>query len=357
MKSLNFNIKESAIKRQATLTKPAGSLGQLEEIALQLAACQARVCPQITQPWISVFAADHGINEEVVSAYPSIVTQEMVKNFSSGGAAITVIAEQEQAKFEVVDVGVLNDVGPLPNLVSSRAAAGSFNFAKQPAMSEAMLKQAMQAGEEAVQRAVKSGADLFIGGEMGIGNTSSAAVMISQICQQPLAQMVGRGTGVDDIQLQHKRAVLARALVLHQEEMTDAMAALKCVGGLEIAALTGAYLACGRAGLPMVIDGVISCAAALVAFEVNPQIREWMLFGHQSVEPAQQAVFDRLEVTPILNLSMHLGEGSGAAMAIPIIRLACLLHSNMATFSEASVSEPSTLNPTDLEAVETLNAY
>lgn len=353
MKNLNINIKNSAIKRQAELTKPAGSLGQLEAIAIQLAACQGNICPQITQPWISVFAADHGINEEGVSAYPSIVTQEMVKNFSSGGAAITVIAKQEQAKFEVVDVGVLNDVGPLPSLVSNRVAAGSFNFAKQPAMSEAMLTQAMQAGEEAVQRALASGADLFIGGEMGIGNTSSAAAMISQICQQPLAQMVGRGTGVDDIQLQHKQDVLSRALMLHQAEMTDALPVLRCVGGLEVAALTGAYLACGRAGLPMVIDGVISCAAALVAFEMHPQIKQWMLFGHQSVEPAQQAVFDRLEVTPILDLSMRLGEGSGAAMAIPIIRLACLLHSNMATFAEASVSESSASELTALDAVET----
>lgn len=344
MKKLDSKSRTLAEQRQNTLTKPPGSLGQLEAIAIQLAACQGTVCPQIKQPWISVFAADHGVTDEGISAFPAVVTQEMVKNFSAGGAAITVIAKQEKAQFEVIDVGVFKDVAPLPNLVSKRVASGSFNFTKQAAMTEPMLNQAMQVGQDAIRRAIKAGADLFIGGEMGIGNTSSATAIISQLCQQPVADLVGRGTGVNDEQLRHKQAIISAALDLHQDNMLNTHnmpntnEVLRCMGGLEIAALTAAYLECAELGLPMVIDGVISCAAALVAFEIEPQVKDWMLFGHQSVEPAQQAVFNKLQVTPILDLSMRLGEGSGAAMAIPIIRLACLLHSNMATFAEASVS-------------------
>jgi nicotinate-nucleotide--dimethylbenzimidazole phosphoribosyltransferase len=339
MKAINLKMMQQAQQRQNTLTKPPGSLGQLESIAIQLAGCQGLVCPQITHPWISVFAADHGITEEGVSAFPAVVTQEMVKNFSSGGAAITIIAKQENACFEVVDVGVFNNVSPLPNLLSHRVAAGSFNFAKQEAMTETMLQDALQVGRDAVSRALKSGADLFIGGEMGIGNTSSATAIISQICQAPITDLVGRGTGVNDEQLLHKQTVLEAALRLHQTEMNSAKAVLRCVGGLEVAALTGAYLECGRLGLPMVVDGVIACAAALIAYEMQPQIKGWMLFGHQSVEPAQDAVFKRLKVTPIIDLAMRLGEGTGAAMAIPIIRLACALHANMATFEEANISD------------------
>jgi len=339
MKSINLETLELAKQRQNRLTKPPGSLGQLESVAIQLAGCQGKVCPEINQPWISVFAADHGITEESVSAFPAVVTQEMVKNFSAGGAAITVIAAQENASFEVVDVGVLNDVSPLPSLVSDRVAAGSFNFAKQAAMSDEMMQNAMKVGKRAVTRAINDDSDLFIAGEMGIGNTSSATAIISQICQQPVAKLVGRGTGVDDKQLLHKRHVLESALALHQAEMQSPEAVLRCVGGLEIAALTGAYLECARIGLPMVVDGVISCAAALIAYEIDPQVKPWMMFGHQSVEPAQKAVFNQLKVKPLLDLSMRLGEGSGAAMAIPIIRLACALHANMATFEEAQVSD------------------
>ncbi|BCN93190.1 nicotinate-nucleotide--dimethylbenzimidazole phosphoribosyltransferase [Thiomicrorhabdus immobilis] len=339
MKPIDTISMELAQQRQNSLTKPPGSLGQLEAIAIQLAACQGTSCPQIKQPWISVFAADHGITEEGVSAFPAVVTQEMVKNFSAGGAAITVISKQEKAYFEVVDVGVFNDVSPLPNLVSERVAPGSFNFAQQPAMNQTMLAQAMQVGKNAVARALSKGADLFIAGEMGIGNTSSAAVIISQLCQLPLANLVGRGTGVNDEQLLHKYKVLKAALNLHQADMQTPEDVLRCIGGLEIAALTGAYLECAREGLPMVVDGVIACAAALLAYEMQPAVKPWMLFGHQSIEPAQQAVFKHIDVTPILDLEMRLGEGSGAAMALPIIRLACALHANMATFEEAQVSD------------------
>jgi nicotinate-nucleotide--dimethylbenzimidazole phosphoribosyltransferase len=182
---------ERARLRQTQLTKPAGSLGRLEALAIQLAGHQGCECPSVVLPWISVFAADHGIANSGVSAYPSVVTAEMVKNFSAGGAAITVLARAHQAAFEVVDVGVLADVAPLKNLVSQRVAAGTFDFSSQAAMTPAMLQSALQAGEQAVQRAIDAGADLFVGGEMGIGNTSSAAAMIAQLCAQPVAPLVG----------------------------------------------------------------------------------------------------------------------------------------------------------------------
>lgn len=346
IKPLNSQAQQAALERQTQLTKPPGSLGRLEAIAVHLAGHQGVTCPKIEQPWISVFAADHGIANEGVSAFPSVVTQEMVKNFSAGGAAITVLAKANQAQFEVVDVGVLADVTldgkrPLPNLVSFRVAAGSFNFLEQAAMTPEMLNKAQAAGCLAVERALQSGADLFIGGDMGIGNTTAATAIIAQLCHRSVEQIIGAGTGINDQQKIHKVAVIEQALQTHQTSMTSPMEVLRCVGGLEIAALVGAYLACAEKGLTMVIDGVIACSAALVVCEIAPKAKEWMLFGHQSVEPAQQAVFDRLSVSPLLDLSMRLGEGSGAAMAIPVIKMACLLHEQMATFAEAGVSEAS----------------
>ena len=344
IKAIDQAAQTAAVERQNQLTKPPGSLGQLEEIAIRLAGHQGAVCPKVTTPWISVFAADHGVADEGVSAFPSVVTQEMVKNFSAGGAAITVLAKANQASFEVVDVGVLADiteegVHSFENLQSFRVAAGSFNFAKQPAMTSEMLNKAMAAGCLAVERASESGADLFIGGEMGIGNTTSATAMIAQVCEVSVEEIVGIGTGIDQTQKQHKAQVIKAALEKHRAEMKDPLDVLACVGGLEIAALAGAYLACAEKGLTMVVDGVIACAAALVVCEVAPEVKEWMIFGHQSVEPAQQAVFKRLQVRPLLDLSLRLGEGSGAAMAIPVIKMACVLHEQMATFTEAGVSE------------------
>ena len=344
IKAIDSLAQQKAVQRQNQLTKPPGSLGVLESLTIQLAGHQGVVCPQINRPWITVFAADHGIANEGVSAFPAVVTQEMVKNFSAGGAAITVLANANQAAFEVVDVGVLADVTEggkktLPNLISFRVASGSFNFLHQPAMTNEMLNKAQAAGCLAVERALESNADLFIGGEMGIGNTTSAKAIMNEICGVAVAEIVGIGTGIHSEQKVHKIKVIERALQKHQINMDSPMQILACVGGLEIAALVGAYLACAEKGLSIVVDGVIACAAALVVCEMAPQAKDWMLFGHQSIEPAQQAVFRHLNVRPILDLSMRLGEGSGAAMAIPVIKMACLLHEQMATFDEAGVSE------------------
>lgn len=338
VKAIDSEVLSEAIAHQNQLTKPHGALGQLEDIAIMLAACQRTNNPMVNSPWISVFAADHGVTEEGVSAFPAVVTQEMVKNFSAGGAAITVLAKTLNASFEVVDVGVFHDVSPLPNLVSERISSGSFNFTVRPAMTKDMCNQALNVGRRAVSRAIDNKADLFIAGEMGIGNTTAATAIIYELCDTELSGLVGRGTGISDEQLQNKQAVIIKALKLHQQALNSPYEILRCIGGLEIAALTGAYLSCAEQGLPMVVDGVIACAAALIAFEIEPQVKNWMIFGHESVEPAQQVVFDKINVKPLLNLSMRLGEGSGAAMAIPIIQLACALHNQMATFEQAAVS-------------------
>lgn len=344
VKEVSRSFEKKALSRQNRLTKPKGSLGRLESLAVFLAGHQSRICPQVLTPWISIFAADHGIAEEGVSAFPSVVTQEMVKNFSVGGAAITVLAKANQAQFEVIDVGVLEDITlggkiTFDYLRSYRVASGSFNFLQQPAMSTEMLNKAMAVGCAAVERALAQGADLFIAGEMGIGNTTSATAVIAQICNGSIKEIVGLGTGIDAIQKVRKTEVIEQALLKHKAQFTDPLEVLRCVGGLEIAALVGAYLACAEKGLTMVVDGMITCAAALVVCEVAPNAKDWMIFGHQSVEPAQQLVFERLAVEPLLDLSLRLGEGSGAALSIHLIKMACLLHEQMATFAEAGVSE------------------
>ncbi len=342
--SISIEAQNNALAHQNKLTKPQGSLGELEALVVQLAGHQGCIYPEIHTPWISVFAADHGVAQEGVSAFPSVVTEEMVKNFSTGGAAITVLAQENQAFFEVVDVGVLRDITEggkhsFASLHSARVAAGTFNFLKQPAMTQDMLHQAMSEGHYAVQRAQKSGADLFIAGEMGIGNTTSATAIIAQICQVSVEKIVGIGTGIDAEKKQLKAEVIKQGLCLYQHQLLTPLDVLRCVGGLEIAALVGVYLSCAEQGMTVVVDGMIACAAALVACEIEPEVKQWMIFGHQSVEPAQQCVFDRLNVYPLLDLSLRLGEGSGAALCIPVIKMACALHKNMATFSEAGVSE------------------
>ena len=335
---LDEQAQQAARARQARLTKPAGALGQLEAIAIALAGVQGRVCPEIARPWISVFAADHGVVAEGVSAFPQAVTAQMMLNFLSGGAAISVLARHVGASLEVVDVGVAAELAQAKGLINAKVASGTANLAHTAAMTSDQLRQALQVGEQAVQRAQAAGADLFIGGEMGIGNTTAATAVIAALTGASAAEIVGAGTGVDEAGRARKAAVIERALARLDKE-ADAMTAMQEVGGLELAALMGAYLACGQVGLPVVVDGVIAAAAALAACCVAPELKGWLLWGHRSEEPAQQAVFAALSVRPLLDLEMRLGEGSGAAMAVPVIQLACRLHGEMATFDEAGVSD------------------
>lgn len=347
VKPLSEAARDAALARQEQLTKPPGSLGKLEAIAVQLAALQDTGRPQMERVQISIFAADHGVAAEGVSAFPQAVTVEMVKNFARGGAAISVLAKQANATLEVVNLGTVLPVEPMAKVRDERIAAGTANFAQGPAMTDAQLTAALQAGHAAVLRAKQDGAHLFIGGEMGIANTTSASTIACALLQESPQLLAGPGTGLDNKGVAHKVAVIQRALELHgflhsnPEKWVgkNALDVLRHVGGFEIAALAGAYLAAAQNGIPALVDGFISTVAALTAVRFNPNVRNWLLFAHTSAEPGHQRVLGALDAQPLLQLGMRLGEGSGAATAVPLLRLACALHNNMATFAEAQVSE------------------
>ncbi|GLQ29936.1 nicotinate-nucleotide--dimethylbenzimidazole phosphoribosyltransferase [Litoribrevibacter albus] len=335
---------EQASAHQNQLTKPPGSLGQLEDIAIQLAANQNTLKPKVDNVAIRVFAGDHGVVEEGVSAFPQAVTVEMIKNFCAGGAAISVLAKEQGADFQVVNVGTATPVEDHPKLINQPVAAGTQNFCQQAAMTEAEFEAALGLGKSIAEQAHQEGAQLFIGGEMGIGNTTAASAVAAALIQdeltleQKVLALVGRGTGVDDKGLTIKQQAVMRALALHQDSISDPVLALQAVGGLEIVALTGAYLRCGQLGVTVLVDGFICSVAALAALSINEKLRPWLIFAHQSEESGHQKVLQALDAKPLLNLGMRLGEASGAAVALPLLRLACSLHSSMATFESAGVS-------------------
>ena len=340
VKPLDEAARAAAQARQAQLTKPAGSLGRLEDIAIQLAAMQGRPLPRIHHPWISIFVADHGVAEEGVSAFPQAVTQQMLANFVGGGAAISVLARETGATLEVVDVGTLAP-SPVAGVIHAQVARSTANFCQQPAMSAAQAHAALDAGAAACARAQAGGADLFIGGEMGIANTTTAAALACALLGLPGAALAGAGTGVDSAGVARKAAIIDRALALHglaAGPAPDPLHALCAVGGFEIGALAGAYLAAAQAGVPVLVDGFICSAAALLAVRLNPGARDWMLFAHASAESGHATLLRALDAQPLLALDMRLGEASGAAVAIPLLRLACALHAGMATFAEAGVA-------------------
>jgi len=330
---------QAAIERQQTLTKPPGSLGTLENVAIRLAGMQGRAQPAADKIHIAVFAADHGVAAEGVSAFPQAVTAEMVCNFGRGGAAINVLANDLQANLEIINLGTIAELEPLVNVSNARISAGTANFTRQAAMDDQQLQLALQAGEQAVRRAQYNGAELFIGGEMGIGNTSSATAVACALLGLPAAQLAGPGTGLDSKGVLHKIKVIQKALDLHTANIHSPMDALRYVGGYEIAALVGSYLSCARTGIPVLIDGFIASVAALCASRMHNNALDWFIFSHESAEPGHQAVLKAMEEEPLLSLGMRLGEASGAAVAVPLIRIACKLHNGMATFDEAMVSE------------------
>lgn len=324
--------------RQAQLTKPPGSLGTLEHLAVRLAALRRDPKPRVDRVWISVFAADHGVAAEGVSAFPQVVTGEMVRNFATGGAAISVIARALGATLEVVNLGTVNDPGPIPGVRRAVIAAGTANFCDGPAMTMAQLTRALNEGAASVRAALADGTQLFVGGEMGIANTTAATALACAVLGEPPLGLTGAGTGLDSAGISRKVAVVERALARHANADT-ALERLRCLGGFEIAALTGAYIAAAQSGLPMLVDGFIATVAALIAMRINPDCREWMFFGHMSHELGHATLLWSLNAEPLLDLGLRLGEASGAATAVPLLRLACALHGEMATFSQAGVSE------------------
>lgn len=331
----------AAEARQEILTKPAGSLGTLERLAIRLAALQETERPRADAARIILFAGDHGITAQGVSAYPPAVTVQMLHNFAQGGAAISVLARKLGAPLEVIDAGTLA-TERIPGVICDKSLCGTRDFSLQPAMTRQELLFALEAGRRAVQRAREHALDLLILGEMGIGNTAASAAIASALLVKPPAILVGAGTGLDDAGLKQKSRVISEALDLHGLMRPDvsAMEVLERVGGLEIAALSGAIISAAQARIPVLTDGFIVTVAALAAVRLNPTCREWLIFSHRSQEQGHQQVLDALGAEPILDLRLRLGEGSGAAVALPIVRLACALHAEMATFVEADVSGP-----------------
>lgn len=337
--TLNTSAKEQGLERQGQLTKPPGSLGSLEAMAVRLCAMQGVQKPSVDNAQVVVFAGDHGVAAEGVSAFPQVVTGEMVKNFSRGGAAICALARQNNAAFEVVNLGTVVDLSAMENIVDNTIMAGTANFAQQAAMTLEQLTQSLAAGKAAVDRAAANGATLFIGGDMGIANTTAATALASWATGQSVTSLVGPGTGLDAQGVTHKGQVIETALAKHADAMTSPVEALRHVGGLEIAALVGAYIRAAQVGMAILVDGFITTSAAILASKIQPEITDWMFFAHASAEPGHQAMMASVGADTILDLGMRLGEGSGAGVALSILKSACVTHNEMATFAEASVSE------------------
>ena len=349
----------AARARQDQLTKPPGSLGRLETLAIWLASCQRRTVPLALQPAIAIFAADHGVTAQGVSAYPSVVTAEMVRNFARGGAAISVLAHARRIPLSVIDVGVATDLEPLAGVTTARIRAGTADSSAAPAMAINEARAALQVGREIATQQIDAGANLLIGGEMGIGNTTAAAALLVALAQVPLDIAVGAGTGLDASGIERKRAVVARMLARAQRREThrgsdavptdraqpgtehtthSALDWLAQVGGLEIAALAGYYSAAAAARVPVIVDGFIATVAAIVAERLAPGTTAWLVAAHRSAERGHAAALEVLGLKPLLDLDLRLGEGSGAAVAIALLDAAVALHAQMATFDEAGVS-------------------
>lgn len=335
---LDLDCEKAARDRQTQLTKPAGSLGRLEEIAIRLAAMQGTTQPTIERVHIAIFAGDHGVAAEGVSAFPQSVTSEMIKNFASGGAAISVLANAIHAPLDLINMGTAHDTGPLDDVTNVNLGPGTANFTREPAMTVSQLNQSLAAGHDAIEGARFADAQLFIGGEMGIANSTSASALACMLLNASPSQLTGPGTGLSPDGIAHKIKVIQNAIDLHNEAADSPLEALRRAGGFEIAALAGAYIHCAQTGLPVVVDGFIATTAALVAEQIKPGIKDWLLFSHRSTEPGHHAVLEALDATPYLDLGLHLGEGSGAAILVPLLQLACSLHNEMATFTEATVS-------------------
>lgn len=329
--------RQAALQRDAQLTKPGGALGRIDALVPQLAALRGQARPDVDAVWIAIFAADHGVAAEGVSAYPQSVTGQMLANFVGGGAAVSVLARQLGATLEVIDLGTASPAGPLPGVRHLGLGSGTANMVNGPAMSAEICQQAMQAGRDSVLRAQDGQAALFIGGEMGIGNTTTAAALACALLGCAPHHLAGPGTGLDAAGVAHKSAVIERALTLHSGRH-DTLGWMQRLGGFELAALTGAYLASAQQGIVVLVDGFICSVAALCAMRLNPACRAWLLFAHRSAEPGHQAVLKALDARPLLDLELRLGEGSGAALAVPLLRMACALHDGMATFAEAAVA-------------------
>jgi nicotinate-nucleotide--dimethylbenzimidazole phosphoribosyltransferase len=317
-------------------TKPPGSLGILESIALKIALIQKTLTPTLRKPCLLLFVGDHGVVDEGVSPYPQVVTQQMVKNFVDGGAAINVFCRQHAIEIDVVDAGVKGDLSDLP-IIHAKVGHGTRNFLYEPAMSAAECEQAMVRGAMLVRAKKEAGSNIIGLGEMGIGNTSSAAVLFSSLSGLPIEQCVGRGTGLDDQGLLHKTAILKQALARHGNSL-DPFQTLATFGGYEIAMMCGALLAACELQIVVLVDGFIASSAAAVAFELEPAAKDYCIFSHLSDESGHRIMLDYLGVTPMVSLGLRLGEGSGVAVTYPLIVSSINFLNEMASFESAGVA-------------------
>ncbi len=320
-------------------TKPLGSLGRLEEFARRFAAITGTLEPATEKKVIFTFAADHGVVEEGVSAFPKQVTPQMVFNFLRGGAGVNVLARHAGAEVRVVDIGVDYDFGPLPGLIDRKIARGTRNFAIGPAMTREEAIAALEAGIAFADNCMEEGVAMAGTGEMGIGNTTPASAIIAAISGIPVKSVTHRGTGINDSSLQNKIRVIERALQVNRPDPADPLDVLVKVGGLEIAGIAGLVIGCAANRIPVVIDGFISTAGALVAAEMHPHVKDYIFAAHRSVEIGHRFMLEHLGAEPILDLRLRLGEGTGAALAMGLIEAGVKILKEMATFEEAGVSE------------------
>jgi nicotinate-nucleotide--dimethylbenzimidazole phosphoribosyltransferase len=331
-------VRAAAYRRLDVLTKPRGALGLLEPLAAQMCAIQGTLGIRIVQPVGIVFAADHGVAERGVSAYPREVTAQMVANFLHGGAAISVLAKLQGIELWIVDAGVESDCGAHPRLIDAKIRRGTRNFVEEPAMTAEECTDALQRGRDVVGRVIPPNGNTLILGEMGIGNTAAAAMLMHGLTGRELSDCVGRGTGLDDSGLERKRAVLSQALKRRQPPR-DPMGLLAEFGGYEIAMLAGAVLAAAARRLLILVDGFTVSVAAALAAGLDRGVLDYCVFSHCSAEHAHRALLEHMKVRPLLDLGMRLGEGSGAALALPIVQAAVALFTDMATFEGAGVSD------------------
>ena len=329
-----------AEERQRILTKPPGALGALESLGNRLAGMYAECPPPLPEPVaVAVFAADHGVHAQGVSPWPQEVTAQMVGNFLAGGAAINVLARQCGAEVSVVDVGVAADLDDAPGLVRRKVAHGTADLSTGPAMTAAEVRQAIETGIEVARDLVAQGNRLLVAGDMGIANTTASAALVAVFTGRAPLEVTGRGTGIDDATLAHKVCVVERALALHRPSAQAPVEALAAVGGLEHAAIAGFLLAGAALRTPVVVDGLIACSAALVAAALRPQAVDYWVAGHRSSEPGASAALAHLGLQPLVDLDLRLGEGSGAALAVPLVQAAARVLRDMATFDAAGVTD------------------
>jgi nicotinate-nucleotide--dimethylbenzimidazole phosphoribosyltransferase len=338
MVPLDTRVMVEARVRWDALTKPRGSLGRLEALACQVAGISRQVRPRLTERLVFVLAGDHGVTAEGVSAYPPNVTAQMVYNFVRGGAAINVLARQIGARVIVVDMGVDGELPTLPDLVVRKVRRGTRNFAQEPAMTPEQALVCVETGIELAQAEVKASHTWVVTGDMGIGNTTASSAIIAAMTGESVERVTGRGTGVSGAALAHKAAVIKEALDRYRPKAQDALDVLSKVGGFEIGGLAGIILGAAARHCPVVLDGLIASAAALLAVGIVPSARDYLIAGHRSVEPGHTVALQTLGLEPVLDLELRLGEGTGGVLALPVLEAACRLLDEMATFEEAGVA-------------------